>query len=117
MRSRGGADTAYGKSVDPADRDLARTFNQKMSEGKFDGATYGQVRIAMTSYGLDPTIWHVGHITSRSKANQSNYGKENKGCNLMALPKAENLALGAKQVPKTQLDFWHRGDPGCRIKV
>ena len=73
-RGRGGANTAFGKSVDSADRELARAFNQKMSEGKFDGATYGQVRIAMTNAGLDPANWHVSHITSRSKACVSNLG-------------------------------------------
>jgi len=99
-------------AVDPKEACHACLLNWRFAAGEFDELTYTEVRKLMNSVGLHGSLWHVGHIIPNEPGTLRKgrgAGLEDKGINLFAQHRHDNLKLGASKASHAELVHY------CRI--
>ena len=96
-------------------RDDAQTmedFNNEMNTGVHNKKSYTQIRKLMNKVGLTGDKFDVGHGPVPNDTANGYSGDEDKGWNLFAQPKGDNIRLGHKPVdPKEALHYGRRFTP------
>ena len=104
--------TFTGQPLACDELELARRFNREEMPTLL-GASYADVRRAMTEYGLYGSSWHVGHARPDPNKRRTN-DDEDRGHNLLAQHATDNMKLGHVLISCAESKFLHAAHVKCR---
>ena len=110
-RDGGACFTFTGQPLACDELELARRFNREEMPTLL-GASYADVRRAMTEYGLYGSAWHVGHACPDPNKRRTN-DDEDRGHNLLAQHATDNMKLGHVLVSCAETKFLHAAHTKC----
>ena len=111
-RDGGACFTFTGQPLACDELELARRFNREEMPTLL-GASYADVRRAMTEYGLYGSSWHVGHARPDPNKRRTN-DDEDRGHNLLAQHATDNMKLGHVLISCAESKFLHAAHVKCR---